>query len=129
MQHGNQATREYGTGQGLSALDTLIFAVAAGLSVANIYYAQPLLDSMAKSFGISPASVGLVVTLTQIGYALGLIFIVPLGDLINRRRLVVGQGALSVVALVAVGMARTEVVLFAGLAAMGVLAVRMDDVR
>ena len=123
MQHGNQATRAYGTGQGLSGLDTLIFAVAAGLSVANIYYAQPLLDSMAKSFGISPASVGLVVTLTQIGYALGLIFIVPLGDLINRRRLVVGQGALSVVALVAVGMARTEVVLFAGLAAMGVLAV------
>lgn len=101
----------------------LIFAVAAGLSVANIYYAQPLLDLIARDFGISPAAIGLVVTLTQVGYALGLIFIVPLGDLVDRRRLIVGQGILSVFALVTVATARTEVILFGGLAAMGLLAV------
>ncbi|QCO06065.1 MFS transporter [Azospirillum argentinense] len=108
---------------GLSRVATLIFAVAAGLSVANIYYAQPLLDAIARDFGISPAAIGLVVTLTQVGYALGLIFIVPLGDLLDRRRLVIGQGLLSIIALIAVATAKTEGVLFTGLAAMGLLAV------
>jgi predicted MFS family arabinose efflux permease len=102
----------------LSRITTLIFAVAA-----NIYYAQPLLDSMARDFEISPAAIGLVVTLTQVGYGLGLIFIVPLGDLLDRRRIVVGQGVLSVVALVAVATARTEGILLTSLAAMGLLAV------
>lgn len=101
----------------------LTFAVAAGLAVANIYYAQPLLNSMAHDFGISPAAIGLVVTLTQVGYGLGLIFIVPLGDLIDRRRLIVSQGILSAIALVAVATARTEAILFASMAAMGLLAV------
>ncbi len=101
----------------------LIFALAAGLSVANIYYAQPLLDAIAQDFGMSHASVGLVVTLTQIGYGLGLIFIVPLGDLVDRRRLILSQGILSVFALAAVATARTEAVLLASMVAMGLLAV------
>lgn len=109
---------------GLSKITTLIiFAVAAGLSVANVYFAQPLLDSMARDFSISPAAIGLVVMLTQVGYGLGLIFIVPLGDLVDRRRLIVGQGMLSVIALIAVATARTEAILFASMAAMGLLAV------
>ncbi|GLS42804.1 MFS transporter [Methylobacterium brachythecii] len=108
---------------GLSGITTLVFAVAAGLSVANVYYAQPLLDAMARDLGISPARVGLVVTLTQVGYGLGLIAIVPLGDLVDRRRLILGQGLLSVIALLAVTTARTEAILFAGLAAVGLLAV------
>ena len=107
----------------LSRVTTLIFAAAAGLSVANIYYAQPLLDAIARDFGISPAAIGLVVTLTQLGYALGLIFIVPLGDILDRRRLVIGQGLLSIAALVAVATAKTQWVLFTGLAVMGLLAV------
>ncbi|MFC0239429.1 MFS transporter [Rhodopseudomonas telluris] len=108
---------------GASRLTSLIFAVAAGLSVANIYYAQPLLDAMAADFGIAPAVIGAVVTLTQIGYGLGLIFIVPLGDLLDRRRLIIVQGLLSAVALIAVATARTEAILFAGMAAIGLLAV------
>ena len=108
---------------GLSQITALIFAVAAGLSVANVYFAQPLLDSMASDFGIAPSEIGFVVALTQVGYGLGLIFIVPLGDLIDRRRLIVGQGALSVVALIAVSQARTEAILLASMAAMGLLAV------
>ncbi|CAO3438467.1 MFS transporter [Azospirillum endophyticum] len=108
---------------GLSRLTTLIFAVAAGLAVANVYYAQPLLDAMAGDFGIPSAAVGLVVALTQAGYALGLVFIVPLGDRLDRRRLVVVQTLLSAVALLAVATAQSAAVLFAGLVAMGLLAV------
>ncbi|MGO4683498.1 MFS transporter [Hyphomicrobium sp. 2TAF46] len=93
------------------------------MSVANIYYAQPLLDSMAAAFAISPATVGIVITFTQAGYALGLFFIVPLGDLVDRRKLVVAQTFLSAVALVIVGTAHHVGVLFAGMIAVGLLAV------
>jgi len=65
-----------------------LFAVACGLSVANLYYAQPMLAHIAQSFGASPSTAGLVVTFAQVGYALGLGFLVPLGDLFSRRRLV-----------------------------------------
>lgn len=121
MQH-QSSTQRWQDG-GLSRITTLIFAIAAGLSVANIYFAQPLLDAIARDFVIAPAAIGLVVTLTQVGYGVGLIFIVPLGDLVDRRRLVVGQSLLSVVALMAVATARTEAILFAGMAAVGLLAV------
>lgn len=108
---------------GLSRATTLLFALAAGLSVANTYYAQPLLDTMARDFAIAPATIGLVVTLTQIGYGLGLIFIVPLGDIVDRRRLITCQGILSVIALVSIAMAGSPMVLFASLVAMGLMAV------
>jgi predicted MFS family arabinose efflux permease len=110
-------------GSGLPRATTWVFAIAAGLSVANIYYAQPLLDLMAQDFDIAPSSIGWVVTLTQIGYALGLIVIVPLGDLIDRRRLVVVQTLLSAGALGLVSTAKTSAVLFIGMVATGVLAV------
>ncbi|MEZ0167393.1 MFS transporter [Microvirga sp. TS319] len=111
------------TGGGLTRATTVLFAVAGGLSVANIYYAQPLLDAMARDFSIAPAAIGLVVTLTQVGYALGLVFIVPLGDLVDRRCLIVGQALLSAVALSLVATAGTASILFAGMAMTGVLAV------
>jgi predicted MFS family arabinose efflux permease len=93
------------------------------MSVANIYYAQPLLDLMAATFAISPASVGFVVTLTHVGYALGLLFIVPLGDLVDRRKLAVAQTFLSAVALVGVGTAKNVTMLFCALSVVGLLAV------
>jgi predicted MFS family arabinose efflux permease len=123
MQDASGTTAQNPPNDGLSKIATLIFSAAAGLSVANVYYAQPLLDAMASDFGISPASIGLVITSTQVGYGLGLIFIVPLGDLVDRRRLIIGQGILSVIALVAVSAARSEAVLFPSMAAMGLFAV------
>lgn len=59
----------------------LLFAIASGLSVANVYYAQPLLDMLARDFAISQAAVGGVVTATQVGCALALLLLVPLGIL------------------------------------------------
>lgn len=110
-------------GSGLSPAMALLFALTCGLSVANIYFAQPLLDAMAHDLGIAPAAIGMVVTFTQIGYAVGLILIVPLGDISDRRRLIAGQIALSALALVVVGTASRAVVLLAGLTMVGVLAV------
>ncbi|MCR6502328.1 MFS transporter [Shinella sp. CPCC 101442] len=101
----------------------LIFAMTAGASVANIYYAQPLLGTIAATFGISPGAVGLVVTLTQIGYAAGLVLIVPLGDLVDRRRLLTIQTLLSALALLAVGCAPNVIALFGGMIVVGLLAV------
>jgi predicted MFS family arabinose efflux permease len=108
---------------GLSKGMTLIFASACGISVANIYYAQPLLDVMGADLGIAPSAIGLVVTLTQLGYALGLIFIVPLGDLVDRRRLVIWQATISGLALMVVATARSEGVMLAGAAVVGSMAV------
>jgi predicted MFS family arabinose efflux permease len=67
----------------------ILLAVSCGATVANLYYAQPLLSDIAKAFGVSDGSAGLLVTVSQICYALGLVFIVPLGDLADRRPLVV----------------------------------------
>lgn len=73
----------------LSRRLVVVLAVACGAAVANLYYAQPLLRAIAADLGVGAAQAGLVVTLTQIGYAAGLVLIVPLGDLAERRRLVV----------------------------------------
>ncbi|RKP51717.1 MFS transporter [Cohnella endophytica] len=101
----------------------LLFAIACGLAVANIYYAQPLLDAISNEFGITHSSVGIVITITQVCYALGLLLLVPLGDLLNRRWLIAGQMLVSVSALIVVGTAPTSMVLFIGIAAVGLLAV------
>ncbi|WP_280807716.1 MFS transporter [Variovorax boronicumulans] len=101
----------------------LLFAVACGLAVANVYYAQPLLDTLAATFGIRPATVGIVITITQVGYGLGLLLVVPLGDLIDRRRLIVGQSLLSAIALLCVALAPSAAVLLPAMAAVGLLAV------
>ena len=101
-----------------------LFAVASGLSVANVYYAQPLLDTLAQDFGISYAAVGGVITATQIGCALALLLLVPLGDLVNRRRLMSMQLIALVAALGVVAMARSAPALLASILAVGLLAQR-----
>ncbi|WP_421510836.1 MFS transporter [Enterobacter sp. JS8-1] len=104
-----------------------LFATASGLSVANVYYAQPLLNALAGDFGISPATVGGVVTTTQIGCALALLFVVPLGDKVDRRRLMALQLVALVVALASVGLAQTTSALLAGMLATGMLGTAMTQ--
>ena len=65
-----------------------LLATATGLIVASLYYAQTLVGPISASTGLSPQAAGLIVTLTQIGYCIGLLFIVPLGDLLENRRLI-----------------------------------------
>jgi predicted MFS family arabinose efflux permease len=71
---------------GLSVI-ILVMAVACGLTVANLYYAQPLLALMASSFHVSQGTAAIIVTATQLGYAAGLAFLVPLGDVLENRKL------------------------------------------
>ncbi|OAZ66336.1 putative MFS-type transporter YdeR [Bacillus subtilis] len=86
-------------GQRISPSLTLLLATACGIIVANLYYAQPLVGLISKVIGLSPGSAGLIVTLTQIGYVAGLLFLVPLGDIIENKKLVVASLLLSAAAL------------------------------
>ncbi|EJO28705.1 MFS transporter [Achromobacter marplatensis] len=86
----------------------MLLAVACALSVANVYYAQPLLDAIGREFGLDDSAVGIVITATQLGCALALLFVVPLGDLLDRRRLMIGQLGLLVLALGSVLAAPAE---------------------
>lgn len=67
---------------------TFIFAATCGLIAANLYYAQPLVGPISDALGLTPRAAGFIVTLTQIGYGAGLLFVVPLGDLVENRKLV-----------------------------------------
>jgi hypothetical protein len=65
---------------------TLLFAVAGGAAVSNMYWAQPLLDFITRGLHASTATAGWLIAATQVGYATGILIIVPLGDVSNRRR-------------------------------------------
>jgi predicted MFS family arabinose efflux permease len=83
----------------LSGWLTILLAVSCGLIVANLYYAQPLIGPISAELGLSPQAGGLIVTMTQLGYGAGLLLIVPLGDLVENRRLVLGVTSLGALAL------------------------------
>jgi len=71
----------------LTPLTLWIMTIATGLIVANLYYNQPLLDEMARTFHVSKAKVGQVSYVTQFGYAMGMLFLAPLADMVRRKRL------------------------------------------
>lgn len=100
-----------------------IMAVACGLSTGNLIYAQPLLAQMGRSFLVSANAIGLTATLAQLGYALGLIFIVPLGEKYNQRRLIVLLLAAVTIALVEMAVAPTVALLAIGSCAVGLTSV------
>jgi predicted MFS family arabinose efflux permease len=97
----------------LSRALVLLFAVACGISAANLYYAQPVLGSISRSFHSNSGTVGLIITLAQIGYAIGLAFILPLGDIYPRRWLVPSVLLITVAGLVVSAFAPNVSVLVA----------------
>ncbi len=100
-----------------------LLAIACGLSVANIYYIHPMLDTIAADLHMNPAFVGSIVTVTQICYALGLLFLVPLGDLLPRRELMIGQMLVSVICLILIATASGATAFWIGIGCIGALAV------
>ncbi|MGT2445631.1 MFS transporter [Ensifer adhaerens] len=92
---------------GLSAGMTFLMAAACGLIAANLYYTQPLAGPIALDIGLPAEATGLIVTVTQIGYGLGLLLLVPLGDLLENRRLIVTMISLVTLALIAAGLSTT----------------------
>ena len=101
----------------------LFFAVTAGISVASTYYLQPIYGSVAHTFHVSASNVSVGTAITQIGYALGLIFLVPLGDMVNRRRLITGMIILAAVALALTSVSLDLTMLFASAFLIGVTGV------
>lgn len=110
----------------LSSGMTMLFSLTCALAVANVYSAQPLLQSMATSLKVSPAMIGSIVTATQAGYAIGLLFLVPLGDWMNPKRVVMTQLLFSVVALVMAGLSRSVTVLLCAVLVIGLMAVAVQ---
>ena len=82
----------------------LLMVITCGISVANIYYNQPILSDLARHFDVSTKSIGLVSTFTQIGYGLGMLFIVPLGDIKERKSLIINMLFISTISLVLFGI-------------------------
>lgn len=119
MHRDQQRTTPAARGPAITPRLVFVFAVATGMVVANLYYAQPLLAAIARQFHASAAQVGLIVTLTQAGYALGLLLVVPLGDLLDRRRLIVTVLVATAISLAVAALAPSLVVLVVAALAIG----------
>ena len=99
---------------------TVLLALACALIVANLYYAQPLTGLIGPALGLAPAQTGLLVTMTQLGYGLGLLAFVPLGDLIDNRRLAVANLLIAAAALVGIACAPAAGVFLAATLVVGI---------
>jgi predicted MFS family arabinose efflux permease len=108
----------------------LVFLLAsgAGLSVASLYYSQPMLGVLGGDMGASGHAVGLVPMLTQLGYALGILLLAPLGDRWDRRRIILSKAAVLVLALLLAGAAPSIGLLMAASLAIGLAATMAQDI-
>lgn len=104
-----------------------LFAAGAGLAAACLYYNQPILGTIARDFDASPGAVGAIPTATQLGYAAGILLSAPLGDRLDRRRLIVAKGAALTGALVVAALAPSILVLCVASLAIGLLATIAQD--
>ena len=111
-----------------SARLVLLLASGAGLSVASLYYSQPMLGILAEDFGVSALNIGFVPTLTQLGYALGILLLAPLGDRHDRRNIILVKAALLVVSLLASAFAPSLGILLAASLAIGLTATLAQDI-
>ncbi|HDR2469967.1 TPA: MFS transporter [Enterobacter roggenkampii] len=109
--------------QGLSPALILLMSVATGLAVASNYYAQPLLDTIARAFNLSASSAGFIVTAAQLGYAAGLLFLVPLGDMFERRMLIVSMTLLAAGGMLITASSQSLTMMIIGTALTGLFSV------
>jgi predicted MFS family arabinose efflux permease len=106
----------------------LLLSVAAGLSVASLYYSQPMLAILSADLHIGSGVLGLVPTLTQLGYALGILLLAPLGDRFDRRRIIMVKTGLLAVALFLGGVSQGVGLLLATSLAIGLAATSTQDI-
>ena len=111
------------TATGLTPALTLVFAIACGLCVANIYYAQPLIGPISDTLQLHAGLAGLIMTLTQLGYGAGLLLLVPLADVVENRRLIVGALFGAVIGLVGIALSDSAVTFLAASFVVGTCAV------
>ncbi len=108
---------------GLSPALIVLMSVATGLAVASNYYAQPLLDTIARNFSLSASTAGFIVTAAQLGYAAGLLFLVPLGDMFERRMLIVSMTLLAAGGMLITASSQSLGMLILGTALTGLFSV------
>jgi predicted MFS family arabinose efflux permease len=101
----NQAALPAAQNTGMSTGLTAVFAAACGIMVANVYYAQPLIAPIGHEFGLPESLTGLIVTITQLGYAAGLLLVVPLGDLVENRRLILTGTGVAILGMLGIAAA------------------------
>ncbi|WP_347113952.1 MFS transporter [Leclercia sp. S52] len=111
------------TNQGLSPALILLMSVATGLAVASNYYAQPLLETIARNFSLSASSAGFIVTAAQLGYAVGLLFLVPLGDMFERRAMIVSMTLLAAGGMLITASSQSLAMMIVGTALTGLFSV------
>lgn len=102
---------------------TILMAIATGLVVASNYYAQPLLDTIAQQFNLTTNTAGFIVTAAQLGYAVGLLFLVPLGDLFERKNLILTMTFLSALGLLITALSNNVWQILLGTALTGLFSV------
>ncbi|WP_160675975.1 MFS transporter [Clostridium sp. C8-1-8] len=115
----NSSVAKHQVKPALTKLLVLVMSVACGLTVANLYYIQPLLADIAKTFHVNQMSIGFAATLTQIGYAVGMIFILPLGDIKEKRTLIVIMLLFSILSLMGMFFSKNIYVLILSSFAVG----------
>ena len=101
---------------GLPASILWTLSIVAGISVANLYYNQPLLNMIRRDLDVSEFTTNLIAMVTQIGYALGLLFVVPLADMFKRKKIIITNFTLLVLSLLSIAMApNIHIILIASL--------------
>jgi predicted MFS family arabinose efflux permease len=105
----SSASRASASPAGLTPALTLVFAIACGLCVANIYYAQPLIGPISDTLQLHAGLAGLIMTLTQLGYGAGLLLLVPLADVVENRKLIVGALFGAVIGLVGIALSNSAI--------------------
>ncbi len=111
----------------LSPALVALFATGAGLAAASLYYNQPILGAITRDLGTTPEAAGYVPTITQLGYAAGILLSAPLGDRLDRRLLILAKGAALTVALLLAGLAPSLEMLCAASLAIGLAATIAQD--
>jgi predicted MFS family arabinose efflux permease len=123
-----QTTNANADAAGLPTPLVLLLATGAGLGVASLYYSQPMLGVLGADIGASAREVGWIPTLTQLGYALGILFLAPLGDRIDRRRMILAKAAALTLALLLAAASPSIGMLLAASLAIGITATMAQDI-
>ena len=107
----------------LTKTQVFIMAATAGISVANVYYSQPILNAIAHTFQISTEKAGIISVLSQVGYGIGLFFLTPVGDMIERKRLILYLQAGLFISLLLMAFSPTLPILYVGSLLIGIFSV------
>jgi predicted MFS family arabinose efflux permease len=96
----------------LTKVQIIIMSVTAGICVANVYYMQPILNTVAADIHIPERSIGILSVLAQAGYGLGLFFLTPIGDKVDRKKLILWLQVLLTASLLITGFTENLILLF-----------------